>query len=261
MVTIFNSNQWLSSPVAYWTINYEAKRSGTDTLIRFYWKVWLGSSTAYYYYGFQLQLFLNGSQKNITVKSQNSSEYGWSYEGTTGWYTVPNKTSGTVSFYAKLYDTNSKTTEVTSSTYNLSVAPNITQKVVSKTETSITMQWQSDSAIDYLWYSINGGTDWKAVGSVANVKSGTYTISGLTANKQHTIVTMARRKEGQLTGESGHDFVDTYDYPHCTSTPDFKIGDAVTLKFYNPLHQRLRRSASWQTCGARGPRRPDSCRS
>lgn len=240
MVMIFNSSKWLSSPVAYWTINYEAKRSGSDTLVRFYWKVWLGSSSSYYYDGLQLQLFLDGSQKNVTVKGYNSSEEGWSYEGTTGWYTIANKTSGTVPFYAKLYDTNSKTIKVTSSTYYLTVAPNITQKVVSKTETSITMQWQSDSAIDYLWYSINGGTDWKAVGSVASVKSGTYTISGLTANKQYTIVTMARRKEGQLTGESGHDFVFTYDYPHCTSTPNFKIGDAVTLNFYNPLNRTFK---------------------
>lgn len=240
MTTIFNSNKWLSIPTAYWTINYEAKRSGSDTLVRFYWKVWLGASSSYYYDGLQLQLFLDGSQKNVTVKGYNSSEEGWSYEGTTGWYTVSNKTSGTVPFYAKLYDTNSRTIKVTSSTYHLTVAPNVIQKVVSKTETSITMQWQSDSAIDYLWYSINGGTDWKAVGSVASVKSGTYTISGLTANEQYTIVTRARRKEGQLTGDSGAEFIWTYDYPHCTSTPNFTIGDAVTLKFYNPLNRTFK---------------------
>jgi hypothetical protein len=74
-------------------------------------------------------LFLNGTEKGITVKSYNKNESGWSYEGTTDWYTVSNKTSGTTSFYAQLYDTNTLTTEKTSSTYALEVSPN--QAIVS----------------------------------------------------------------------------------------------------------------------------------
>lgn len=88
---------------------------------RFYWKVWLGYSSSYYNNGLQLRLFLNGVQNNVTVKSYGTNK-GWSYDGTTEWYTVSNKTSGTTPFYAVLYDTNTSTTKVTSSSYNLAVS-------------------------------------------------------------------------------------------------------------------------------------------
>lgn len=121
MTTIFSSSQWNTASNAYWTIQYEYQRSGADMQYRFYWRVWLGYSNSYYYDGLRLKLFIDGAQNDITVKGYNSNEKGWSYEGTTGWYTVPNKSSGTTAFYAQLYDTNTSTTKVTSSTYQLSV--------------------------------------------------------------------------------------------------------------------------------------------
>lgn len=122
MQDIFNTSKWCTSPTAYWTIQYEYRRNGVDMQYRFYWKVWLGYSSGYYNNGLQLQLFLDGSQKNITVKGYGTNK-GWSYNGTTDWYTVLNKTSGTTPFYVKLYDTSASTTEATSSTYSLAVSP------------------------------------------------------------------------------------------------------------------------------------------
>ena len=121
MVDLFNSVQWYSSPTAYWTIQYEYQRSGSSMQYRFGWKVWLKSSSAYYNNGLQLQLFLNGTQYNVTVKPYQKDNAGWSYSGTTEWYTVA-KTSGTTPFQAKLYDTNTKTVETTSSSYSLVVS-------------------------------------------------------------------------------------------------------------------------------------------
>lgn len=121
MTSLFSSSQWNSSPKAYWTIQYEYQRSGADMQYRFYWKVWLGYSASYYYDGLKLKLFLDGVQHDVTVKAYNKSETGWNYDGTTGWYTVSNKPTGATSFYAQLFDTNTNTTEVTSSTYNLTV--------------------------------------------------------------------------------------------------------------------------------------------
>lgn len=242
MTTIFNSSKWLDSPLAYWTIDYECKRSGADMLYRFYWKVWLGYSSAFYYDGLQLQLFLNGSQKNVTVKIYNDSENGWSYEGTTGWYTVSNKATGTVPFYARLYDINSGAVKVTSSSYSLEVsaiAPTITQELYSKTETEITMHWLSDSIIDALWYSIDNGVSWKKV-TVPNSQLGFYTIPGLDFDTKYTIKTRVRKKEGQVITDSSALSVTTYDYPYCVSSPNFVIGDAVTLKFYNPLNRTFK---------------------
>lgn len=108
----------------------------------------------------------------------------------------------------------------------------------SKTETTATINWASDKTIDNLWYSINNGSSWVNVGAV-NAKSGTYTISGLTANTAYKIKTRVRSKESQLTTDSTALSVTTYDYPHCIDSPNFVIGKEVELKFYNPLRHTI----------------------
>lgn len=121
MQTIWDSSLWYSNPKAYWTLKYEYRRSGNDMQYRFYWKVWIGSAS-YWHDAFTLRLFLNGIQNNITVKGTTTSR-GWSYEGTTGWYTVANKISGTVPFYAQMYNDSAKSVKGTSSSYSLNVSP------------------------------------------------------------------------------------------------------------------------------------------
>lgn len=125
------------------------------------------------------------------------------------------------------------------------------QSLNSKTETTITMNWSSDNTIDYVWYSTDWGTTWKAVGSV-NAKSGSYTINypsnstnKLSANTTYNVITRVRRKDSQLTTDSSKLSVTTYDYPHCTNSPNFTIGNSLTLSFYNPLG----RSINWQVLG------------
>ena len=236
MTDIFSSSKWLTSPTAYWTIQYEYQRSGANMLYRFYWKVWLGYSSSYFNDGLQLQLFLDGVENDVTVKGF-ANQSGWSYEGTTGWYTVPNKTSGSTSFYAKLKDTNTNAIKVTSSTYSLDVAPayaTCVQSLNNRTETSITMNWSSDNVIDYIWYSINDGASWVGL-DIADNTSGSYTVSGLTPNTTYKVKTSVRRKDSQLSTDSSAINVTTYDFPYCTSTPDFTIGDTLKLGFYNPL--------------------------
>ena len=116
--------------------------------------------------------------------------------------------------------------------------PSVAHSQNSKTETSIKMDWSSDSTIDYVWYSINGGTTWVDVGAV-NAKSGMYTISGLTPNTEYDIVTCLRRKDSQLWKNSSKTKIKTYDYPYCTATPDFIIGEKPRLTFYNPLEREF----------------------
>ena len=111
-----------------------------------------------------------------------------------------------------------------------------TQSLNSKTETKIKMNWASDNTVDYLWYSTDNGSNWTGV-DVTNGKSGTYTISGLKANTTYKIKTRIRRKDSQLTTDSSVLSVTTYNYPDCTSSPNFVLGDNVTLKFYNPLNR------------------------
>lgn len=121
MQTIWDSSLWYSNPKAYWTLKYEYRRSGNDMQYRFYWKVWLGGSS-YWHDAFTLRLFLNGTQYDVTVKG-TTTDRGWSYEGTTAWYTITNKITGTVSFYAQMYNDSAKSVKGTSSSYSLNVSP------------------------------------------------------------------------------------------------------------------------------------------
>ena len=106
------------------------------------------------------------------------------------------------------------------------------------------MNWSSDSTVDYLWYSKDNGSNWTGV-DVTDGKSGTYTISSLSANTSYTIKTRVRRKDSQLTTDSASLVVTTYDFPYCNNMPNFTIGNAVTIKFYNPLSRNI----TWQVLG------------
>ena len=127
METLFDSRQWCSSPKGYWTIQYEHRRSGSDMQYRFYWNVWI-QSTGWYYNAFKMPLYLNGTNvATIQVKTY-VEEKGWNKSGTTDWYTVSGKTSGTVPFYAQLVDTGGYaqagwSVKDTSATFNLYVDP------------------------------------------------------------------------------------------------------------------------------------------
>lgn len=124
MQEIFSSAQWhYNDPDAYWTIQYEYRRDGADMQYRFYWKAWVRWSTSWYDYGLQLRLFLDGVRHDVTVKGVTANNPGWSYEGTTEWYTIKNKTTGTTEFYVSMYDTSRSTTQATSSKYSLIVSP------------------------------------------------------------------------------------------------------------------------------------------
>lgn len=121
------------------------------------------------------------------------------------------------------------------------------QTLTSKTETSITMNWNSDSVVDYIWYSTNDGSSWNGI-NVTDGTNGSYTINGLAANTTYQVRTRIRRKDSQLTTDSTALTVTTYAYPYCNSMPSFTIGSKLLLGFYNPL----RRSITVNIIGADG---------
>lgn len=108
------------------------------------------------------------------------------------------------------------------------------QSLSSKTETSITMSWSCDTTANHIWYSKDNGSTWVDVGNV-NATSGTYTIPNLTVNTSYNIKTRVRRSATNTTYDSAMSTQTTCDYPYCTNSPNFTIGDPVTLSFYNPL--------------------------
>ena len=114
----------------------------------------------------------------------------------------------------------------------------VTQSLSAKTETTISMNWTSDSTIDYIWYSTNNGSSWTGI-NVTDGKNGSYTIPSLSANTTYQVKTRVRRKDSQLTTDSSALSVTTYNYPYCNSTPNLTIGNKLTLGFYNPLKRSI----------------------
>jgi hypothetical protein len=159
---------------------------------------------------------------------------------TSGSVVVPHRADGTKSIAVR-FSTAIYTSAESEYSGTLTLDPiprygTVSHSLNSKTETSIKMNWSSDSTVDYIWYSKDDGSNWTGV-NVTDGKSGTYTISGLSANTTYKIKTRIRRKDSQLTTDSSALSVTTYNYPYCISAPNFVIGNEVTLKFYNPLNR------------------------
>lgn len=116
----------------------------------------------------------------------------------------------------------------------------ITQSMADETETSITMNWSTDSVVDYIWYSTDNGANYTAVGST-NGKSGSYTITGLTPDTTYQIKTKARRKDSQLSSESAASPITTYDYPKLGGASQYTIGvsNYIALAINNPLNKEV----------------------
>ena len=110
---------------------------------------------------------------------------------------------------------------------------NITSFNVSqRDETSVLFNFTADQPCDYAWYSINNGETWNALPT-------TNIVSGLTANTTYQFKLRVRMTSSQMTNDSSAYPQTTYNYPHCTDSPDFTIGDALTLKLYNPLNREV----------------------
>lgn len=114
----------------------------------------------------------------------------------------------------------------------------VNQSLVSKTETSITINWSSNATIDYIWYSTHSGSNWYGI-DVTDAKNGSYVIDELIAGTTYQIKTRVRRKDNQLVTTSSELNVGTYAYPYANSMPNLTIGDRLTLGFYNPLGRRI----------------------
>ena len=115
--------------------------------------------------------------------------------------------------------------------------------ISSKTETSAVVSWSTSDPRDSTYYSFDNGTTW--IGSAtdgeslaSDLKSGTFNIANLTANTTYNIKVKIKRTDSQLWTESSVSFT-TYYYPHCTDSPDFTIGDKLTLSLYNPLSRSV----------------------
>lgn len=117
----------------------------------------------------------------------------------------------------------------------LDLYPSASVSLASRTETSLTVRWTSDTAISKVEYSTNGGSSYKTYTSSANAKTGTFTISSLSANTTYSVRVRLTSKSSGLATASSSVSMSTYAYPYANSMPDFSIGNSVTIGVYNPL--------------------------
>lgn len=104
--------------------------------------------------------------------------------------------------------------------------------VSTRDETSVVYNFTVDKPCDYAWYSTDNGANWHPLPN-------TNIVSGLTANTSYQFKLRVRKTDNQLTTDSSTYPQSTYNYPHCIDSPDFVIGDALTLKLYNPLSREV----------------------
>ena len=104
-----------------------------------------------------------------------------------------------------------------------------------QSETMLGFHWATADTVDQISYRVDTNA-WNTLN--ANGTSGDFTISELTPGKQYNFELSVRRKDSGLwTYKTIR--ANTYDYPHPTKNPDFTIGDALTLEFFNPLKRNV----------------------
>lgn len=162
----------------------------------------------------------------------------------TGTVTVTHKDDGTLSGYAKAVWTKASgasnycpnSGDVSTATTALTNIPRyakITSFSVSKRdETSVTFNYATDVACDLIEYSKNNGSSWFTLPS-------NKIVTGLSANTSYNFKLRVRRTDSQLKTTSDTVAQTTYAYPYLTSTPNFVIGNALTVSFYNPLNRTV----------------------
>lgn len=105
-----------------------------------------------------------------------------------------------------------------------------------RTEANIGVNWVSENSLNKLWYSINNGQSYVLTDQTG--VDGYLSFYDLTPNTEYKIILKGAEKSGAIIYSEILD-ISTYDYPFCNQTPDFTIGEKLTLGFYNPLEREI----------------------
>ena len=129
MTQLFSDNVYTfgTSSALHVIVSYDKKRQGSDMLYQFYYKIFIsnrkGSLNPYGTYQNPVKATFTLNGNNVWEKTTQGNQ-GWSFEYTSDWITVSNKTSGTTPFKFTIKDTiNTGWCNYTSSTYSLVVDP------------------------------------------------------------------------------------------------------------------------------------------
>lgn len=105
-----------------------------------------------------------------------------------------------------------------------------------RTEDNIGVSWVSENSLVKLWYSLNNGQNYVLTDQTG--VDGHLSFYDLTPNTEYKIILKGAEKNGAIIHSEILD-ISTYDYPFCNQTPDFTIGEKLSLGFYNPLEREI----------------------
>lgn len=230
------SNQYIKYRIVVTENSYSIPNNNSSVSVQV--QVWR-TNTGYTTYGSgTCYCTINGTEYSQSITANQEFTYNSYTPVFSTTVTIPHDADGSKTIYVSSRITHDRFSS-SSQGFNVTLTKipryaTSNQTLANKTETTIKMNWSSDSTIDYIWYSSNNGSSWTGI-DVTDGTSGSYTINNLSANTTYNIKTRVRRKDSQLTTDSAALSVTTYDYPKCNSAPNFIIGNKVTLGFYNPL--------------------------
>ena len=177
-----------------------------------------------------------------------------------GTQTVSHNTDGTksISYSFSVTDTSGQTytcgNASASGTMALTTIPRYltitTFDITSISETSVVVKWATSDKRTSTYYSFDNGANWTGSAThgeslATDGKSGSFNILNLKANTAYKLKIKIKRTDNDLWTESSEKSFTTYNYPYCTSAPNFTIGNQLKIDFYNPLA----RSIDWQILG------------
>ena len=220
--------QWGSSPKIYVSFYYEKTRDGAN--MKYRTKTVINSLTGQSYFGYSIEqvLTMDGAEKEYEVlKDSSPSQWGDNIEYISPWYTIANKTSGTTSVTFNLFSNSGRDDYFT---YSMGVDPAYTSitsfTVAKRSETSVTYSFTTADTVDYVWYSVNNGSNWTGY-DIADGTSGSFTVSNLSPNTTYNFKLRVRRKDSQLTTDSSTVQQTTYKIP--TQAFSSKAENRVTM--------------------------------
>ena len=206
-----------------------------------YWTIESIGGSADYYSIYSYYIVVDGVTRDGdgSTVAWNSYKFPAAKGSKSGSFTVQHNNDGTpprkISFalHGKVFNAGdeNKTGSINLSTIPRYFSSTPSISLQSKTETSMVYKWStSETCSQITWHG--GGT-----ASITGVpgRSGTITVTGLTANTSYSHYATCKRSDSGLTSNSNTSTNSTYDYPKINSTPNLIIGNQLTIGIYNPL--------------------------
>ena len=113
-------------------------------------------------------------------------------------------------------------------------------------ETTVDVVWKTSeksSSVEFWWKksteNVFPTNNTMTVNFTTPTAGGTTVISGLEPGTKYDIVAYPRRADTGMTTQSNWASATTFLYPYVKTTPNFTIGDSLTLKIYNPLSRSV----------------------